>query len=145
MSQINEKSSKVVRERTHGGAPATRVRVDAVQKLRRSVLSTLLWEDQFYEGGQSIADRIAELSSQVSPAELSSLAIEARSVHNLRHIPLQLTVNLVRHRIRGKLLCPAVLTSVRRSPACSLRVSSDTWHCCAICATCRSLVSILVW
>ena len=97
MSQINKKSSKVVRERTHGGAPATRVRVDAVQKLRRSVLSTLLWEDQFYEDGQSIADRIAELSAQVSPAELYSLAVEARSVHNLRHIPLQLTVNLVRH------------------------------------------------
>ena len=42
---------------TFEGAPA--VTLNAVQTLRRSVLSCLLWEDEFYEDGQAIADRIA--------------------------------------------------------------------------------------
>ena len=38
---------------THEGAQAHPL--NAEQKLRRSVLSCMLWEDEFYEDGQSIA------------------------------------------------------------------------------------------
>jgi 60 kDa SS-A/Ro ribonucleoprotein len=67
-----------------------------LEQLRRSVMSCLLWEDQFYEDGKTIADRIAETSALVTPAQLASVAIEARKVFNLRHVPLLLLRALVR-------------------------------------------------
>lgn len=75
---------------THEGARAART--SAIQELRRSVLACLLWEDTFYESGEEIASRIATLSQQVSWAELSLLAVEARMKFNLRHVPLLLAV-----------------------------------------------------
>lgn len=77
---------------THGGVPAARINAEA--QLRRSVLSTLLWEDQFYEDGQSIADRIQALSAKVAPETVAALAVEAREVQKLRHVPLLLAVSL---------------------------------------------------
>ena len=42
--------------RTHEGAPT--VRITEGQALRRSVLACLLWENEFYEDGKAVADRI---------------------------------------------------------------------------------------
>lgn len=78
-----------VRLRTHEGAPAVEGLSPEAQ-LRRAVLACLLYEDQFYEDGKSIAERIATLSAAVKPAVTSAVAIEARRVHNLRHVPLLL-------------------------------------------------------
>ncbi len=80
---------------THGGAPAV-PHLSPYAELRRTVLSCLLWEDQFYESGESIADRIAKGAGQVSASELSALAIEARNVQHLRHVPLLLCVHLAK-------------------------------------------------
>ena len=74
---------------THEGAPAV-AHLSAEQWLRRSVLSCLLWEDQFYEDGVEIAERITETAEQVAPETLAALAIEAREAFNLRHVPLLL-------------------------------------------------------
>lgn len=74
---------------THEGAPAA-PNVSPENQLRRSVLSCLLWEKEFYEDGQSIAERIAEYAAKVKPEVLAALAIEAREVFNLRHVPLLL-------------------------------------------------------
>lgn len=79
---------------THEGAKAVHIGPEA--ELRRAVLSCLLWEDQFYESGQSIADRIVDLAGKVPPAKVAELAVEARKVLNLRHIPLLLCSELVR-------------------------------------------------
>jgi predicted nucleotide-binding protein len=51
--------------RTHEGAVAQRV--DVKSELRRTVMTCLLWEDTFYEKGNDIAKRIAELVAQSSP------------------------------------------------------------------------------
>lgn len=84
--------------RTHEGAKA--VAINPKQELRRSVMSCLLWEDEFYENGESISKRIEALSWQVTPYELAELAVEARTVMNLRHVPLLLTA-LLANRLRG--------------------------------------------
>ena len=47
---------------THEGASARRISVLA--QLRRSVLSCLLWESEFYEDGEEISKRIAALTTQ---------------------------------------------------------------------------------
>ena len=73
-------------EKTHEGAPAARM--NSEQALRRSVMSCLLWEDEFYEDGQKIADRIASLVKEVAPARVLQIAIEARQKMHLRHVPL---------------------------------------------------------
>lgn len=81
-------------ETTHEGAPAARM--NAEQALRRSVLSCLLWEKEFYESGEDIATRITTLAAEVPSAKLAALAIEARSQFNLRHVPLLLTAALAK-------------------------------------------------
>ncbi len=77
---------------THEGAPA--VILTAEQTLRRSVASCLLWEDEFYEDGQAIADRIAALAAAAPAEAVAALAIEARERFKLRHAPLMLLAAL---------------------------------------------------
>lgn len=78
--------------RTHEGAIASRN--TPYQELRRSVLSCLLWEDTFYESGESIAQRIMKNALIVDPFALAHLAIEARQSFHLRHVPLLLLTAL---------------------------------------------------
>jgi hypothetical protein len=73
---------------THEGGKASDIKPE--QQLRRSVLSCLLWEDEFYEDGQTVADRICEYVKKVEPSVVHALAIEARQKYNLRHVPLLL-------------------------------------------------------
>ena len=79
---------------THEGAVAKRVNPE--QSLRRSVMSCLLWEKEFYEDGKAIADRLVALSAAVSLEVLSRIAIEARHEGNLRHVPLFLLCQLIK-------------------------------------------------
>lgn len=81
-------------EVTHEGAPAPQI--NDVQRLRRSILSCMLFEKSFYEDGMDIADRILDLASKVDPKTVSELAVEARSDFNLRHAPLLLALALTR-------------------------------------------------
>lgn len=73
-------------KRTHEGAVVPRV--GSVQELRRTLMACLLWEDSFYESGESVADRLKALTLAVPPIEAASLAREARSAMKLRHAPL---------------------------------------------------------
>lgn len=86
--------------KTHEGAPAARI--NDLQMLRRSVMSCFLWESEFYESGVSIADRIMEYADKVSTQDLITITLEARHVHNLRHVPLLLLTALVKRGGDGK-------------------------------------------
>ena len=97
---------------TFEGAPAKRINDE--QALRRSVLACLLWESEFYEDGQTIAQRIVDLAGKVAPAKVAALAVEARSRQHLRHAPLLLTSALARHA-GGKLVEDAVFDVVQRA------------------------------
>ena len=74
------------KRRTHQGSVASQINKE--QELRRSVMSCLLWEGEFYESGESIANRISTLVGEVAPAKVAEIAIEAREQMNLRHVPL---------------------------------------------------------
>lgn len=86
-------------QRTHEGAASRSVSV--YDQLRRSVMSCLLWEGEFYEDGVTIADRIRELSRKADPRDVANLAIEAREQGRLRHVPLLLVRELARHPQRN--------------------------------------------
>jgi 60 kDa SS-A/Ro ribonucleoprotein len=90
--KINTKRASLA---THEGAPARHRGVLA--QLRRSVLSCLLWEAEFYEDGEEIGKRIADLTSQCLPEDVAALAVEAREHMHLRHVPLLLLRELARH------------------------------------------------
>ena len=70
MASIN-KAVKTPASRTHEGAIAARINKE--QELRRAVLSTLLWEDTFYESGVEIGQRIREVRrrNNMSQAEVA--------------------------------------------------------------------------
>lgn len=106
MAQLN--TMAVNRTRTHEGAPAV-PNMNALAQLRRSVLSCLLWESEFYEDGKAIAERITEAAQSVTVEDLAALAVEARSVHQLRHVPLLLLSTLV-ERARGNPLVASTIT-----------------------------------
>ncbi|UFZ05195.1 TROVE domain-containing protein [Bradyrhizobium ontarionense] len=86
--------NKSLRAFTHEGA-RTRQLAPA-QALQRTLMSCLLWEDQFYEDGVSIAERIKALVPQVAPREVTDLAVRAREEMKLRHAPLLVAREMAR-------------------------------------------------
>lgn len=82
--------------RLAGGSGAFPAKQESEALLRRSVLANLLWEDQFYEDGISVSERIRTLVPQVAPDIVAALAIEARTKQKLRHVPLFLARELAR-------------------------------------------------
>jgi 60 kDa SS-A/Ro ribonucleoprotein len=102
---------------TFGGATATPTHhLSIEQQLRRTVMSCMLWEKEFYEDGKTIADRITELAAKAKPAVVASLAIEARDEFNLRHVPLLLCVLLLKHGENAKdLIADTIAHVVRRA------------------------------
>jgi 60 kDa SS-A/Ro ribonucleoprotein len=99
--------------RTHEGAVAQRV--DARRKLRRTVLTCLLWEDTFYETGNDIAGRIAELVTRNKAEDVTALAREARDQMQLRHVPLVLTRELARRKGAGPLVAETLEHVIQRA------------------------------
>jgi 60 kDa SS-A/Ro ribonucleoprotein len=95
---------------THEGAPAARI--DAEAQLRRSVMACMLWEDGFYESGQSIGDRIRVLIPQVRPDFAAACAFHARTAMKLRHVPLLIVREMARlpehKKLVSKLLCDVI-------------------------------------
>jgi len=101
------------RPRTHEGAPAVAVTPELA--LRRSVLACMLWESEFYEDGVAIAGRIRELVPKVLPAKVAALAVEARSVMKLRHVPLLLVREMARHATHRSLVAETLAQVIQRA------------------------------
>jgi 60 kDa SS-A/Ro ribonucleoprotein len=107
------KFAHLARPRTHEGAPAAAITPE--QALRRSVLACMLWENEFYESGVTIADRIRELVPQVEPARVAALAVEARSSMKLRHAPLLLVREMARHATHRALVAQSLTSIIQRA------------------------------
>lgn len=113
MASTNKRAKDANPQFTHEGARAARM--TQVQALRRSVMSCMLWENEFYENGVAIADRIKALSSAISPSELASIAIEAREVAKLRHVPLLLLTNLIKTGSGSSLVSETISKVIQRA------------------------------
>jgi hypothetical protein len=99
--------------RTHEGAPAA-VLTDE-QALRRSVLACLLWEDEFYEDGLTVAARIRVLVPKVAPEKVAALAVEARTKMKLRHAPLLLVREMARYATHRGLVAETLVQVIQRA------------------------------
>jgi hypothetical protein len=106
--QLNKAPSSIF---THEGGKAKHINVE--QQLRRSVMSCLLWEDSFYENGESISARIEALIPQVDALKVVEIAKEAKHKMKLRHVPLFIAVNMLKHATHKKYvaeLLPELIT-----------------------------------
>jgi hypothetical protein len=101
------------RPRTHEGAPARVITPE--QALRRSVLSCMLWEGEFYEDGVQIVGRIHELVPQVAAERVAALAVEARERMKLRHAPLLLVREMARHSTHRGLVAETLERVIQRA------------------------------
>ena len=107
------KLSHLPEPRTHEGAPAAVLTPEQV--LRRSVLSCMLWENEFYEDGVQIGLRIHELVPRVDPAAVAALAVEARERMKLRHAPLLLVREMARHASHRHLVGDTLARVIQRA------------------------------
>ena len=85
--------------KTHEGAQA--VRISDIKTLQRSIMSCMLWEDEFYEEGEEIADRIVSLIQKLpynKLNEVANMAIKAREEMYLRHVPLLIITSLIKRK-----------------------------------------------
>ena len=99
--------------RTHEGAPAAVISPE--QALRRSVLACMLWEDEFYESGETIAARMKSLVPQVEVAKVAALAVEARTVMKLRHAPLLLVREMARYATHRGMVAETLARVIQRA------------------------------
>lgn len=108
MARTNQKP---ITKRTHEGAKAYHLTPE--QELRRSVMACMLFENQFYESGESIADRITDLCKKVPDNKIQEIAIKARNEQYLRHVPLLLTREMTRNG--SKLVADTLYEVIQRA------------------------------
>lgn len=72
--------------KTYEGGKASKI--NFLQELERTVCCCLLWEDNFYEDGISITERIQDLINKVDNQDVISLIKKTKFDMKLRHIPL---------------------------------------------------------
>src|SRR5689334_7434224 len=106
------KLNKILKALTFEGAKARKFTPE--QQLRRALMNCMLWEDQFYEDGVSIADRIKELVPAVKAEKVAALAIEAREQMKLRHAPLLIVREMARHETHRRLVADTLERIVQR-------------------------------
>lgn len=97
---------------THEGAVAKHVNPTA--ELQRSVMACMLWEDTFYEDGESIADRIKSLVPLVPAKDVSLIAFRARGEQKLRHVPLLLAREMARYESHKYLVADTLAAVIQR-------------------------------
>jgi len=110
MARLNVKAPS---SRTHEGAKAKTISAEG--QLRRSLMSCLLWEKEFYEDGKDVAARIADLVPRVEPRRAAEMAEEARNRMLLRHAPLLVAREMARHP-EHKALVSGVLRNIIQRP-----------------------------
>lgn len=113
MSQINQ-VRQAMPVYNHAGARA--VHTSALRELRRTLLNCLLWEDNFYESGVAVADRIKSLVPKVPTTALVALVAEARNDFGLRHAPLLVVREMARSTPEHRKAVPAALMVAVRRP-----------------------------
>lgn len=98
---------------THEGGKAKHINSEL--QLKRSVMSCMLWEKEFYEDSKTIAERIASLVSEVVPEKVARIAIEAREQMKLRHVPLLIVREMARLATHKHLVADTLSTVIQRA------------------------------
>ncbi len=109
------KSNAIARNTRTNNEGAAAKAISAEQALHRSVMTFMLWEDQFYESGVSIAQRILDLIPQVAPEKGANMAIAAREQMKLRHVPLLLVYGMTLYTTHRGLVAKTLARVIQRA------------------------------
>jgi len=83
-------------------------------ELKRTLMNCLLWEDQFYEDGIAIAERIKALVPKVAPQAVAELAVQTRESMKLRHAPLLVVREMARSEKHRGLVADTLARVIQR-------------------------------
>lgn len=106
------KLNKAKTVRTHEGAKGRAFTPE--HELRRALMNAMLWEDQFYEDGVAIAERIGALVPKVAPETVAAMAVTAREDMKLRHAPLLVVREMARHEGHKALVAQTLERVIQR-------------------------------
>lgn len=106
---------------THEGSVAHKDNPET--KLRRLVMSCMLWEDSFYVDGKSIAEAITEQVSKVNASKVAQIALEARTDMKLRHAPLWLARSMAKSAQHKHLVADTLAAVIQRADELTEAVS----------------------
>ena len=85
--------------RTFEGGVASKI--TPIEELKRTTMACLLWEDNFYEDGESVAERIEKLINKCNNDDVIELVRKVKFDMKLRHCPLYMTVCLLKKGCKG--------------------------------------------
>ena len=88
------KTNKKEDLRTFEGAKASKI--SSLEELKRTTMACLLWEDNFYEDGESVSQRIEKLINECDDDAVIELIRKVKFDMKLRHCPLYMTVCLLK-------------------------------------------------
>ncbi len=124
MNKSVKKSTPVF---THQGGRATKSN-DRSLDLYRTVCAAMLGEDTFYESGQSVMTRLAELAGQVDFIDLCGIVRHAKDAMKIRHAPLWVLVNALNGlSVEDKALYRSTLTDLITRPDELAEVLAMVW------------------
>jgi hypothetical protein len=86
-------------------------------------MSCLLWEQTFYESGQSVVDRIKTLIPQVRTEFAAACAFHARTEMKLRHVPLLIVREMARSPAHKHVVADLLRDVIQRADELSEFVS----------------------
>lgn len=99
---------------THEGGKAVAIRPS--EDLLRATASCMLFENTFYEGGDSVAARIANLVYLNTPERVAEVALLARNELKLRSVPLWLAVQMTLQYQHGGAIARKTIRDVVQRP-----------------------------
>lgn len=88
------KTNKKETLRTFEGGVASKI--TPIEELKRTTMACLLWEDNFYEDGESVADRIKRLIDNCNNDDVIELVRKVKFDMKLRHCPLYMIACLLK-------------------------------------------------
>ncbi len=113
MKKASDYKMDYLANRLAGGFGNIAAKQNSEMLLRRSVMACLLWEDLAYQSGSDIAKNIKNLVPQVEAHIVANIAVEARKLQKLRHVPLYIVAimaGLEKHKLYVSDILPQIVT-----------------------------------
>src|SRR5277367_4059715 len=115
MASLNT-ATKTAKTKVFTAEGGKAVNIGKALQLQRLLNACLLWEDNFYSDGKSVADAMRELVREVPAQKCAELAIKAREEQKLRHAPLLIVYEMTLASKKHKELVGDTLARVIQRP-----------------------------
>lgn len=116
MASVNSATKTATRPAPKTAPGASAARINKTFQLQRLVNSCMLWEENAYCSGKTVANWILELVPQVPASKCAEIAIKARTESKLRHVPLLVVYGMTKASADHRALVASTLEAVIQRP-----------------------------